>query len=162
MKQVYWTEYELDCIRKYYPKHGAVFVDEIIFRKYGRRRGRRNVMKKAMLMGVRFIGEHRTTNHSVLSVEKDRLELFLNSLIETESVSIVPAQSRMSLQSISPETNQMLVQSMTDMIRDLSAAKTSEEIKNTSRKAQAMTGMVNAFVGVAKLEIETIKITRKK
>jgi len=60
MKQVYWTEYELDCIRKYYPKHGAVFVDEIIFRKYGRRRGRRNVMKKAMLMGVRFIGEHRT------------------------------------------------------------------------------------------------------
>jgi len=56
----------------------------------------------------------------------------------------------------------MLVQSMTDMIRDLSAAKTSEEIKNTSRKAQAMTGMVNAFVGVAKLEIETIKITRKK
>ena len=102
------------------------------------------------------------TNHSVLSVEKDRLELFLNSLIETESVSIVPAQSRMSLQAISPEINQMLVQSMTDMIRDLSAAKTSEEINNTSRKAQAMTGMVNAFVGVAKLEIETIKITRKK
>lgn len=173
MKQVYWTEYELDCIRKYYPEHGAVFVDEIIFRKYGRRRGRRNVMQKAMLMGVRFVGEHRTRfrpgivpantgkKPSAQTMEKLQRTFFPkghlphNTRPKGDDVSVRWKDG-------SPETNKLLVESMAEMIRDLKEAKTPEEIKNTSRKAQAMTGMVNAFVGVAKLEIETIKITRKK
>lgn len=54
-----WLEVEEDILRKWYEDNGSDFCDKIILKLLGWRRGNRNVMQKALKLGLRYAGPRR-------------------------------------------------------------------------------------------------------
>ena len=55
----FWTNAELDILRQNYPNHGSQFCEAITKARFGWSRGHRNIMQKAMKLGIKYVGARR-------------------------------------------------------------------------------------------------------